>query len=107
MIKENTENTEIISLLENKGLIEIEGDEDGYALRINADNEEWCGESLLNIFKEGFQKGKLEQKKEELSFMKECGINSFKNIEEADSSGFEKEFRRFKQLQKEIGGKGE
>ena len=54
---------------------------------------------------ECFQKGKLEQKKEELSFMKECGINDFKNIEEADSSGFEKEFRRLKQLQKEIGGK--
>ena len=62
-------------------------------------------EQILLFGKYCFQKGKLEQKKEELSFMKECGINDFKNIEEADSSGFEKEFRRLKQLQKEIGGK--
>jgi len=46
-------NEEIINLLESKGLIEVEGDEDGIILRLNQDNEGWCGENIIDIFQEG------------------------------------------------------
>jgi len=51
--KELEERDKIIDLLERKGLINIEGDEEGIALRLNSDNEGWCGENILDIFKEG------------------------------------------------------
>ena len=51
-------------------------------------------------YDEGFQKGKLEEKKEELRFLNDFGISSFLKYEE----DIKKLNNRIKQLQKEIGG---
>ena len=52
----------------------------------------------LNLdFEEGFQKGKLEQKKEELEFLIELRDNDIK------FNGSNQIYSRIKQLQKEIG----
>ena len=61
--------------------------------------EEEMGEDYMNGFEEGFQKGKLEQKKEELEFL----INLDKGLTEMGTI-IPHIKERIKQLQKEIGG---
>jgi hypothetical protein len=58
---------------------------------------------LLKARLEGFQKGKLEQKKEELRFLNDFGISSFLKYEE----DIKKLNNRIKQLQKEINSQTE
>jgi hypothetical protein len=59
--------------------------------------------NLLKRELEGFQKGKLEQKKEELMFLDDC-FRVYRWEKYIQSDSISKLIERIKQLQKEIGG---